>query len=251
MTTILADLGGRPGPADGFIVGAWVVALVLVPSVLAMGAAAMLAWRQRGSRGSILARVMSVGLVVACPVVAVAQVARTPGGAVARPVGGLLLSVVFAAEIGGYLWLVLRRPGPLGAWRYGGVFGSVGALAVAVVVFRAYQQHAPFGSVVITRPVMVAAAVALIGAGGLAVLVRRGGIGQRLRQGAVECLWGVLLIPLSLFSADVLTVQDDLGHAVIVLTGTSVFFGLVVLTILRELRGGFVPVGLGRPVRGR
>jgi hypothetical protein len=114
MTTFLIDAATLPGPSDGFIVGVGVVMLILVPSVLTLGVAAVLAWRQRGGQVSILARVaraISVGLVLACPTMAVVQLAHTPGGAAARPAEGLLLAVVFAVENGGYLWLVLRRPG--------------------------------------------------------------------------------------------------------------------------------------------
>ncbi len=110
----------------------------------------------------------------------------------ARPAEGLLLAVVFAVENSGYLWLVLRRPGPLGAWRHSGVFGLVATMAVAVLVLLA-RQRSPFGDFVVPGTLMLAAILAPLSAGGLAAvvhLVRRGGIGQSMRTGAVECSVG-------------------------------------------------------------
>jgi hypothetical protein len=165
--------------------------------------------------------------------VVVLQLAGTPGN-VARPVGTGLLAVMFAAEIGGYLWLVLRRPGPLGAWRHSGVLGSAAALAVVVVAVLTPRQHGPFDDFVVTGAVTLAAILAPLAAGGLVVVVRvprRGGIGQSLRQGAVECLWAVLLSPLVFFSLDVVTTPDDAGHAAVVLTGSCLVFGLAMLFV--------------------
>ncbi len=236
MTTFRTDAAALSGLSDGLIRGVWVFVLILAPTVLALGAAAVLARRQRGRRVSVLGRVgqaISVALVLACPTVVVLQLASTPGN-VARPVEAGLLSVMFAAEIGGYLWLVLRRPGPLGAWRHSGVLGSAAALAVVVVAVLTPRQHGPFGDFVVTGAVVLAAILAPLAAGGLVVVVwvlRHGEIRRSLRQGAVECLWAVLLSPLVFFSLDVLTTPDDVGHAAVVLTGICLVFGLALLLV--------------------
>jgi hypothetical protein len=138
---------------------------------------------------------------------------------------------MFAAEIGGYLWLVLRRPGPLGAWRHSGVLGSAAAMAVVVVAVLTPGQHGPFDDFVVTGAVTLAAILAPLAAGGLGVLLRRGGIGPSLRQGAFECLWAVLLSPPFFFSLDVVTTPDDAGHAAVVLTGSCLVFGLAMLFV--------------------
>jgi hypothetical protein len=214
--------------------------MIMVPSVLALCVSAALATR-RGRPVSVVARIaqlVSAASVLACPMVAVIQLAFVPGGAVAQPVLGMLMAVVFAAEIGGYLWLVLRRPGPLGAWRHSGVLGLAAAAAVAAVLFLANQHHGQVADFVVTGGVEVTAILAPLAAGALAVLMlltRSGGLRDSMRAGVAECLWGVVLSPLAAFLVDLLTTQDDLGRATIILTGVSLVFVLVLL-LARRIR---------------
>jgi hypothetical protein len=215
--------------------------MIMVPAVLALWVSAALATRRRSRPVSVVARIaqlVSAAGVLACPTVAVIQLALVPGGAVAQPVLGMLMAVVFAAEIGGYLWLVLRRPGFLGAWRHSGVLGLAAALAVATVLFLANQQHGRVADFVVTGGVEVTAILAPLAAGALAGLVLRlqgGGFGHSLRAGVAECLWGVVLSTLAVFLVDMLTTPDDLGRATISLTGFSLVFVLVLL-LARRIR---------------
>jgi hypothetical protein len=215
--------------------------MITAPSAVALLVGAALAWRQRVRQVSVVARVgqlVSAAGVLACPTVAVVQLAFSAGGATARPVLGMLVAVVFAAENGGYLWLVLRRPGLLGAWRYSGPIGVAAALAVAGALLLANQRRGQSGDFVVTGAVEVVAILAPLTAGALAGLVRLtqgDGIGHSLRSGAADCLWGILLSPVAAFIVDLLTTQDDLGRAIIMLSGVSLVF-LLTLLLARGFR---------------
>jgi hypothetical protein len=215
--------------------------VIAVPNVLALLVGAGIAMRRRVSKVSRIARVaqlISVAGVVACPMVAVVQLALSPGGAFARPVLGTLMAAVFAAESGRYLWLVLRRPGLLGAWRDAGVLGLAAALAVAFALFDANQAHGQSGDFRVTGAVELVMILSPLTAGVLAVLVhvvQRNGIGRGLRSGAAECLWAVLLSPPAAFIVDLLTTRDDLGRATVILTRISMVV-LVVSLVAKRLR---------------
>jgi hypothetical protein len=217
--------------------------MVMVPSVLAVCSSAALAMRRRSRSVGRVARVAqfaSAAAVLACPAVAVIQLALEPGGASAQPILGMLMAVVLAAEVGGYLWLVIRRPGPLGAWRHSGILGFGAAVALATVLFLANRQHGPTGDFAVTGVAKITAILAPLAAGAVAVILRLphgAGIGHDLRIGAAECLWGALLSPPAVFLVDLLTTPDDLGRATITLTGFSLLFVLV-LWVARDFRIG-------------
>jgi hypothetical protein len=139
----------------------------------------------------------------------------------------MLMAVAFAAEIGGYLWLVLRPPGPLGWWRHSGAVG-LGAALASGMSFLANWHHGQTGDFVVAGAVRVTAILGALAAGTVAVLLHRphgDGLAPSLRIGVAECAWAVLLSPPAVFVVDLLTTQDDLGRATIVLT----WFSLVLL----------------------
>ncbi len=112
--------------------GAGVAAAVAVPGLPALCALAVLA-RPRPARrirgAGRIVQVITVAGIAACPVLALREVSRYPAGA-AGPAHDRGMTLLFAAELAGYLWLALRQPRPL-AGRRSGVFGLAAALVVA------------------------------------------------------------------------------------------------------------------------
>lgn len=159
------------------------------------------------------AQVIAVAVIAACPVVALGVLVRYPVHAdgltrYAWPGG----AVAFAAELAACLWPVLRRPGPLGATRGGGLLGVTAALVTAYVLHLNQQPIGPSGTAVvetaIAAPVVAGVLAGLFGA------VRRDPVRPLLRAGMGEWLWGMLATGPAVFV--VLTTATTAANAVII-----------------------------------
>jgi PadR family transcriptional regulator PadR len=159
------------------------------------------------------AQVIAVAVIAACPVVALGVLVRYPVHAngltrYAWPAG----AVVFAAELAACLWPVLRRPGPLGATRGGGLLGVTAALVTAYILHLNQQPIGPSGTAVVetalAAPVVAGVLAAVFGA------VQRDPVKQLLRAGIGEWLWGVLATGPAVFV--VLTTDTTAANAVII-----------------------------------
>ncbi len=241
------------------------VAAVAVPGLPALCAWAALArpypLRQASAAGRA-AQVVAIGAITACPVLALREIALYPGtpGGGAVPYARPVMTVMFAAELAAYLLLVLLRPGLLGTGRHSGLPGLAAALTVGWVLVLNQPRGGQSDNPVMTPAVTEIAIGALLVAGALAVLpglIRRSGIGQSLRSGAGEVMWGVLLSGPAAFIAVLLTTShsaiaaeasepvfineahqqgatsvlswianDDLGGAVVLFTAASVIIAL-------------------------
>lgn len=251
--------------------GVGVTATVVVPGLPALCAWAALRERRQArpvSRAGRAAQVIAVALIAACPVIALRLIALYPGqaGAGHIPWAGALTTVIFAAELGAFLWLVLWRPGPMGAGRRSGLLGVGAALVTGGVFWLNQPSGGASDNVVVNAAVVLTAIAAPLAAGVLAALpglVRRDGIGRWLRRGAGEVLWGALLTGPVAFIVVLLTTsnsaiaaeatdpvfineanqqgatsilawiaRDDLGGAIVFLTGVCLLAGFVFLLIL-------------------
>jgi len=192
---------------------AGLVAAVALPGLPAACAWAALATSEPPRRPSVAGRaaqVIAAAAIIACPVLALREIALYPGqaGGGAVPYAGPVMTVMFAAELAVYLLLVLRRRGLLGAGRHSGLLGLAAALAVGWVLVLNQPPGGQSDNPVITPAVTGVAIGALLAAGALAALarlLRRGGIERSLRGGAAEVMWGVLLSGPAVFIAVLLT----------------------------------------------
>jgi hypothetical protein len=167
------------------------------------------------SRAGRAAQVVAVLGIIACPVAAAVALAPYPGYAGPGSAAGRVTALAFAAELAGYLWLVLRRPGPLGAGRSGGLLGLAAAAGIAGTVAAAGPAAASAGPAA-TSAVLWAWLGAPVVAGLLAAgagpgewarsgIGGRAGAGARARSGIGEWAWGALLGGPAAFLAQVLT----------------------------------------------
>lgn len=143
-------------------------------------------------------QVVGIAVIAACPVLGFRLLTLYPGqsGIGATPWAFPVMSITFVAELATYVLLVLRRPDPLGAWRYSGIPGLAAALAVGVVfLLNNRPAGGESGNPIVNAAVMVTTIAAPLAAGMLGALLGRSrrGLGQRLRSGAGEALWGWLL----------------------------------------------------------
>jgi hypothetical protein len=171
------------------------------PGLPAAAAWAALARPRRSPQVSTAARtmqVLTVTAILACPVLALREMALYPGNGGPSSFAGLVVVVVFAAEPAGYLLLILRRPGPLGSGRRGGLAGLAAVVITGAVVLR---SHPPAGTVLLMT-VAVPAAVGVLA--GIVARDWRAGSGQWLSGGISDMLWGWLLTPPAWFIADML-----------------------------------------------
>jgi hypothetical protein len=187
------------------------VALLAVPGLPALCTWAALA-RPRPPRPLSAAgrtvQVIAVAGITACPVLAVRLLAIYPGNSGPTSPAAQILIVVFAAEIAGYLMLVLRRPDPLGAGRHSGLLGLAAALLTGGVYLHNQPGSDPSSYGASTAVVLAAVAMSLA-AGALAALpgaIRRSGIRQCLRLGAAEAMWALLLSRPAVFIVFLLTI---------------------------------------------
>jgi len=175
----------------------------LVLAVAVPGLTAMCAWialtgpvaAHQASAAGRVAQAAAAALIVACPVLAIRQIAEYPGHV--RGLQDAAAVVVFTcAELAASLLLVLRRPGVLGAGRHSGLAG----LAAAVVTGSVFLVQQPPGgqsdNPVVTTALVATALCAPVVAGVLTAITQLAGSGTFvpcLRAGVSEVLWGALL----------------------------------------------------------
>jgi hypothetical protein len=185
------------------------VAAFAMPDVLclcAWAAAAEPTARPGLSMVSRVGQVIAIAAVAACPVLGFLLLTLYPGqaGTGEAPWAFPAMVITFAAELATYVLLVLRRPDPLGAWRYSGIPGLAAAVAVgAVFLLNNRPPGGESGNPIVNSAVMITAIVFPLAAGVLAALLDRSGrgIAPRLRSGAGEALWGWLLCAPAVFIA--------------------------------------------------
>lgn len=250
---------------------AGLVTAVVVPGLPALSAWVAAAWPYPPSRPSTIGRavqVIAVAVITACPVLALRQIALYPGQAGGERVAGTILTVLFAAELACYLLLVLRRPGLMGGGAHGGLLGLAAALAVGAVFLFNQPSGGTSDNPTVNAAIILTAIGAPPAAGLVAAvtdLVRRRQIGQCLHHAAGEVIWAVLLTGPATFIVILLTTgrgaiaaeallpvirgeaqqdgatsvlawvaADDLGGAIVVLTGLS-FLGMLAFLVIHAL----------------
>jgi hypothetical protein len=192
--------------------GAGLTAAVAIPGLPALCAWVALAMPDPPPAASAgrAAQVIAVAAILACPVLALREIGHYPGqaGSGAVSYAGPVMTVMFAAELGACLLLVLRRPALLGAGRNSGLPGLAAALAAGWVLAASQPPAGQSGSPVLTTAVAATVLGALLSAGALGALpglALHRGLGPSLRAGVGELLWGVLLSVPAAFIAVLLT----------------------------------------------
>jgi len=189
--------------------GFWAIAVPGAPCLCAWAAVARPTARPSRGVSSRAGQIVAIAVLLACPLLGLRLLTLSPGGAGGSAISWAIVSTTFCADMVAYLLLVLRRPDPLGAWRYSGVLGLGAALAIGGV----FQLNQPPGGLSSYLPAPVANSAVVgtaiatpVAAGVLAALLShpRGGLGQRLRSGAGEMLWACLLSAPVVFIGDVL-----------------------------------------------
>jgi hypothetical protein len=251
---------------------AGLVAAIAVPGLTALCAWVALtdpaALRQDGGTGRV-AQVAAVALIVACPALAIRQLAEYPGHV--RGLQDAAAVVVFAgAELAAYLLLVLRRPGQLSAGPQSGLAGLAAAAVTGSVFLLQQPPGGQSDNPVVTTAVAATAIGAPLAAGALTAIVRSATaarLGHTLRHAVGEVLWGVLLTGPAITLAVLLTTsrsaiaaeaaepgfiadahqqgavsvvawvaQDDVGGALVVFTALSLGSMLIFLVSYGLLR---------------
>ena len=141
---------------------------------------------------------IAIAVIAACPILAIRLLTLYPGQAGASPAPWAVpvMSTTFGAVLVTSVLLVLRRPEPLGAWRYSGLPGLAAALVIGgVFLLNNQPPGGESGNPVVSSAVEVTTIAAPLAAGMLVALLDRSrrGLRQRLRSGAGEMLWGWLL----------------------------------------------------------
>jgi hypothetical protein len=254
--------------------GAGILAAVLLPGLPAICAWAVLATTPPGRqvpRATQAIRVIAAAAIAACPVIALQALTRYPAGAAGPGTSGwsAVQDVVLAADLTGWLWLVLRLPAPLPAGR-SALFGLAAALAA-------------WGGGLLNGLLGGPGAVTVITV--FAVLLAGGVLAARYdgdpTSGLGAALWGVLLsvpagfilsmnpsgavspdardpVNIALAHAQGATsiqawvTEDDLGASIFALTVVSFAVGVLILlgaVVARDIRRN--PPGTARPSSAR
>lgn len=183
-------------------------AVPIAIEAVVFGSLALCAWaalnapdeHQAVTAASGIGQVAALAVVAACPVLAMrllGHAARTGGRHDWAMVG------IFAAELATCVLLLIRRPEPLGAGRFSGVFGLAAALAAGAVFAAAQPAGGESDDFVLNAAVFATGFGAPLAAGVLAALSggRGGGAGRRLRAAVGEVAWGYLLTAPVVFAA--------------------------------------------------
>jgi hypothetical protein len=224
---VLAPLTRRAGPialatavAGAIAVRVLFPGLGLAAAITMPAALCMTAWtavtpaatRPAAALVSRAGQVIAIAAIAACPVLAIRLLALYPGRAGgATPSALPVMSVVFGADLLTYVLLALRRPEPLGSWRYSGIPGLAAALATSGVFLLSQPPGGESDNPVVTATVLATAIAAPVAAGALAAALCRPalGVGTRLRIAAGEILWGWLLSGPALFVALMLATSQS------------------------------------------
>lgn len=244
----------------------WGIAVPAAPCLCAWAAMGRPAGRTAPAVLSRAGQVIALALIAAVPALAIRLLTLYPGssGSSPKPGAALVMSIVLVAYLAALALLVLRRPGPLGGWRYSGLPGLAAALATGGVFLLNQPPGGQSDNPVVNTAVVATALAAAPAAGVLAALLhrRRTGTGQRLRSAAGEMAWGWLLTAPAVFIALMLTTttsaitaeaalpvfineahqqgatsvlawvsSDDLGGALVMFAGLSVLSMLIFLVI--------------------
>jgi hypothetical protein len=270
--TLAAAAAATAAACHVLVPQAGVVGAVAVPGIPALFAWAALSRPHPAGQAGLAGRavqVIAAVVIIACPALAMRILVLYPvGDSPNEPVVSGVMTVVFAAELGAYLLLVLRRPGLLGAGRHSGLL-AVAAVLTAGWVSVAYPQPGSQSGFPVLAPAYLALLTgALLAVGVLAALpglLLRHGIGRSLRRGAAEVLWGLLLSGPAAFIEALLTTSrsavavqaadpatityarqqgstnilgwvahDDLGGSLMLLTFLTFFIMLVIAGTLAD-----------------
>jgi len=184
-------------------------AAIVIPGALCLCAWAAVAPSATRAAPTLVGRasqVIALATIAACPVLAIRLLALYPGQAAraAMPSAASLMSLtIFAANVVTYVLLALRRPEPLGAWRYSGALGLAAALTTGGVFLLNQPAGGESDNPVVSSAVVATAIAAPLAAGALAAMLDRPGTGarQRVHSAAGEFLWGWLLTAPAVFAA--------------------------------------------------